>query len=895
MSVRNLDKIFKPQRIAVVGASNNPTKVGFNVLSNLIGNGFRGVVYPVNPKYEAVQGISAYENVKTLPKQTDLAIVCTPAHTVPGIVRECGEAGIKGMVILSAGFRESGKEGQALEEQIREESRKIPDLRIIGPNCLGIIVPGLKLNASFAAMTPKPGHVAFVSQSGALCTAVLDWAVQEDIGFSHFVSIGNMLDVSYADLIDYFGQQSKIQSIILYVESITEARQFMSAARAFTKTKPIVAYKAGRFAESAKAATSHTGAMAGEDAVYDAAFQRAGIVRIYDFDEIFNCAELLSRHDLPKGARLAVVTNAGGPGVMATDALMACGGTLAQLSEETIQQLNNALPPYWSHGNPVDILGDASPKRFAEATQIVLKDPDVDAVLVVFTPQAMSDSMASAKVIGQSAQHSSKPVLTAWMGGRSVEEGINCLNKCDVPTYATPEQAVRAFMYLVSYRWNREILYETPRDIPWEFTLDNQRRKKELGSVLFEGPEILSENVSKELLATYEIPITRTFTARSADEAIEVAERIGYPVVLKVLSPQITHKTEVGGVLLHLNHSEDVRSAFQQITAKIRQVRPDAQIEGVTVQKMIASEQGLELIVGAKKDSTFGAIILVGTGGITAECFKDRILELPPLNERLARRMLESLKSWPLLKGYRGRPAVDLDRLIEVLIRFSYLVADSPEIKEFDINPLLVTPNDIIALDARVVIDKPLVNRAVRPYSHLAICPYPERFVRQDRLKNGEDVLLRPIRPEDEPMWHTLLVACTPESIHARFHSLFRSITHGMATRYCFIDYDREMAIVAEVKEKGERKLIGVGRLIAEPNHETAEYAILVVNPWQGKGLGTLLTRYCMEVAKSWGLQKVVAETDLDNQQMLATFRKQGFELRHDMDLGIVYASKKLN
>ena len=895
MSIRNLDKIFRPNRVAVIGASDTTASVGYTVLQNLVGSGFQGVVYPVNAKREAVQGIHAYKDIPSLPHAPDLAIICTPAPTVPAIVRQCGEAGTRGLIIISAGFREIGAEGRKLEELIRQEQRKFDGMRILGPNCLGLIAPGINLNASFAAATPAKGHIGFISQSGALCTSVLDWALEQGIGFSYFVSVGNMLDVSMGDLIDYVGSATETRSIILYVESISEAREFMSAARAFARTKPIVAYKAGRFAASAQAAASHTGAMAGVDAVYEAAFQRAGIERIFEIDDMFDCAELLARHQPPKGDRLAIITNAGGPGVMTTDALIARDGELAKLSPETVEQLNEFLPAYWSCGNPIDVLGDAPPGRFAKAVEIVLKDKNVDAILVILTPQAMTDATATAKALAEVAAGAHKPVLAAWMGGRAVAEGIQVLNRAGLPTYDTPQNAVRAFMHLVSYARNLEILYETPKDIPLEFSLDRQRLRSVFSTFLAEAGEILSENVSKAFLSAYEIPVTKPQTARTADEAVEVARRMGYPVVLKIQSPQITHKSDVDGVALNITADEGVRAIFQQMTARAKELRPDAEIIGVTVQKMVTYPNSFELIMGTKKDPVFGSVIMIGMGGIGAEVFQDLALGLPPLNEALARRMLESLKSWPLLRGYRGKPGANIDRLIEIIMRFSYLVADYPEIKELDINPLLVTPEDVIALDARVVIDRDMLVRPVRPYAHLAIRPYPKEYVTERTMKDGTPVTLRPIKPEDEPMWHELLRACSTQSIWSRFSYLFKQTTHEMATRYCFIDYDRELGMVAEVEEEGQRKLIGVGHLVADMDHETAEYAVLVVDRWQGRGLGGMLTDYCLEVAKKWNVKRVIGEIAKDNARMLATFRNRGFQLNGQQEQDVVLASKLLD
>jgi len=896
MSVRNLDKIFKPQRIAVIGASDQAPKVGWTVLHNLIGSGFGGVVYPVNSKREAVQGIQAYPHVRALPKPADLAVICTPASTVPGLIRECGEAGIDGVVILSAGFRETGAAGREFEQQLLEEWRKFDGMRIIGPNCLGILAPHMGLNASFAADAPLAGHIALISQSGALCTSLLDWAGKQNIGFSYFVSIGNMLDVSCGDLIDYFGEDPTTKSAIMYVESITGARDFMSAARAFSRTKPLVAYKAGRFAESAHAAASHTGAMAGEDAVCDAAFQRAGIERVYEMGEMFDCAELLARHKPPSGGRLAIVTNAGGPGVMATDTLLSLSGKLAHLEPATIKRLDEFLPASWSHGNPIDVLGDAAPERFALAVQVAVADAQVDAVLLILTPQAMTDPTATAAKVAQAHIAGHKPLLATWIGGRRVAEGTRLLTAAGIPSYASPEDAVKAFMHLVSYARNLETLYETPRDVPMTFSLDFPALRQRFAGAWQPagGVDILSEADSKSLLEAYGIPVTKALPARSAAEAQVLASEIGYPVVLKVLSPQITHKTDVGGVALNIRTAEAVAIAYDEVVSAARQKAPQADIQGVTVQKMVHLAEGVELIAGVKKDATFGSVMMVGAGGITAELYRDRALGLPPLNERLARRMLESLKSWPLLAGYRGRPAANVDRLVEVLIRLSYLAAHNPEISELDINPLFVGATDVVALDARVVIDRSVAGQEARPYAHLAIRPYPQEFVRRDNLPDGRPLTLRPIRPEDEPQWLALVASCSPETLHARFHYLFKQPTHEMAVRFCFLDYDRELAIMAEIEDAGQRQFIGVGRLAADANHETAEIALLVADAWQNVGLGLKLTDHCLAIARTWGIRRVTASTSLDNPRMISIFEQRGFRVDHNYQEGTVLVERIL-
>ncbi|MEM9419353.1 MAG: bifunctional acetate--CoA ligase family protein/GNAT family N-acetyltransferase [Planctomycetota bacterium] len=884
MSVRNLDRVFNPKRVAIVGASDNTSSVGYAVLNNMIGGGFQGVVYPVNPKREAVQGIAAYKSLEELPNVPDLVVICTPAFTVPGIVKSAVELGVKGICVISAGFREAGEEGIKLEQQVLAEIAKGDGVRMIGPNCLGVIVPGIGLNASFTVGTPKPGNIAFITQSGALGTSVLDWAIRKGIGFSQFVSVGNMAEADFADLIDYFGQDSGTDAILVYIESIANARAFVSAARAFTQTKPIIAYKAGRFAESAAAAASHTGALMGADDVHDAAFQRAGIERVYEIDDMFDCAELLGRRKVPRGGRLAIVTNAGGPGVMATDALIARGGTLAKLSDDTMDKLNEALPAYWSHNNPIDVLGDAPPERYAVATKIVADDPNVDAVLVILTPQAMTDATAAAEAVADAVKDSGKLVLTAWAGGASVIEGRELLSRRGLPAYPTPERAIQGLMHLVNYQRNIAALYETPRDVPVELELKTEEIGPHRTELLGTPNTTLSEVDGKALLKAYGIPVAETLIATTEDEAVAHAESIGYPVVMKILSPDITHKTDVGGVKLNLANETDVRYAWQRMMERAAEAKPDAQLDGATVQPMIDTRDSVEMILGAIKDPVFGSVILLGFGGVTAEVWQDRVLGLPPLTEKLADNMINQLKSKPLLEGYRGAPKADKNALIEAMIRFSYLIADSPNIAELDINPLLVGPTGTIALDARIMTDASSVTPDAR-LSHLAIHPYQAKLEDSFTLADGSTVVVRPIRPADEPAWHDMVASCSPDTLQARFFHSIGKTTHAMATRYCYIDYDREMALVAMLpatSPDGEEKMIGVGRLIREPDGRSAEYAVLVADDYQGQGLGLTLTERCLEVARGMNVQRVYGTTSINNPRMVATFKDHGFEIAPD-------------
>jgi acetyltransferase len=893
MAIKKLDSIFRPKRIALIGVSNDPNSVGGITLKNLVSGGFRGVVYPINPKREAVMGIPCYPDVKSLPKKPDLAVIMTGAKFVPDIIRECGEAEISGVIIMSAGFKEAGDDGRKLEEKLKEEVSKFPDMRVIGPNCLGVIAPGMNMNVSFADGMPSKGHVAFISQSGALCTSVLDWAREAKIGFSYFVSIGNAVDVTFGDLIDYFGQDSATKSIVLYVETLVNARSFMSAARAFARKKPIIVYKSGRFPESAAAAASHTGALASEDIIYDAVFRRAGLARVYDIGDIFDFTDLIGRKRIPHGRNLAIVTNAGGPGVMATDTLISLGGKLVTLSDDTLKQLDETLPSFWSHGNPVDVLGDATPSRFSKATEIVLQDEEVDAVLVILTPQSMTDPTETARAIAKLSENTSKMIMAAWLGGASMRDGVKIFTDAGIAVYTTPEQAIRAFMTLSRYSKNQDLLYETPKEIPVAFEYDREQLRRKYVKEIFPKAKVLTEDDSKMLINDYGVDTTHPKLARSEDEAVEIAKRKGFPVVLKVKSVDIIHKSDVGGVATNIKNEDVLRASYRNMMETVKRNAPDAQIDGITVQIMVDTKDGVELILGIKKDPLFGTVMLIGMGGTKAEIFMDRRLEFPPLNEKLALQMVQSLQIWPLLTGYRGSSKKNIDKLIEVMIRISYLAADYPDIEELDINPLIVTSDDVIALDARIVIDQDHLDEEHQDYDHLILRPYPERLIKAAKLRDGTDILLRPIKPEDEPLWLEMLASCSKESIYSRFRHDFYFDSHEVATQFCYIDYDRELGIVAEVETEGRKRLIGVGRLIADPDVETTEYAVLVTDEWQHRDLGNILTQYCLEIAKNAGIKRVIAETTRDNRPMVSVFKKLDFKVHFNED-GTVSVAKDL-
>jgi acetyltransferase len=891
--IRNLEKIFRPQRVVVIGIDKGPTDIGKLVLSNLLAGGFRGVVYPVSFTVESVSGVSTFPSLASLPKTPDLAIICTPSADVARVVSECGDAGIMGILILSGGFSEIGTEGRRLELQVAEAADRFEHMRIIGPNSQGIIVPEIGLNASCAVATTRPGHLAFISQSHSLSNAILDWAADAGVGFSLFASLGNTLDVGYGDLIDYLGTEPRTKAIILYIQSIRHARRFMSAARSFARTKPILAYKAGHYRGSAKAALSHTGSIAGEDAVYSTAFERAGIVRVWDLDNVFDVAEILSSQRLPAGSRLAIVGNAGGPAIIAIDALLARHGVLAELDSETLAQLKQALPDISAHSNPIDLQDTAGADRFATALNIVQKDPNIDAIMVIFASQPYVDSKTIVDVVIEAANKCRKPVFAAWMGGARARKDIRKMNHAGVPANATPEQSIRAFMHLVSYSRNLLSLYETPREMPIRFTTSRKKLSRRFHSMLQQHGS-LTENEAKLLLKAYDIPVCDTFIARSANDAVKAADQIGYPVVLKLHSSDILHKTDIGGVALELVDADAVHSAYQNMFRKVQSHGLTDRVDGATVQRMMCPTDGLEMILGASRDETFGPVIMIGLGGVATEIYSDHALGLPPLNERQARSMVESLRCWPMLNGYRGRPPINVDHLIEIMMRFSCLIADYPDIREFDINPLLATPDGVVALDAAAVLDMNAEFDPKDPFAHMAIRPYPEQYMRRPELRDGTEVTLRPIRPEDEPLWHSLVASSSPESIRFRFRSLFKDTSHQMAVQHCMIDYERELAMVVEKETDNQRQLIGIAQLLTDLNHETAEYAVLVPDPWQGKGVGCLLLDYCMEHAARWGISEVVAETDPGNKRMLSQFESRGFDSDVRRDEDVVYLRKRL-
>jgi acetyltransferase len=880
LGVENLGKIFNPKSIAVIGASDRKGSVGYKLLNNLISAGYKGIVYPVNPGKEMIQGISAYSSMKDLPDKPDLAVIAVRAALVPEIVEECGGAGTLGLIIVSAGFKEIGAEGRKLEEEILQKKQKY-GLRIIGPNCLGAMRPAVKLNATFTNRMALPGNIAFISQSGALCTSILDWAVASHVGFSAFVSIGDMLDVDFGDLIDYFGMDVDTRSIVLYVESITDARKFMSAARGFARTKPIIVVKSGRFKESAKAAVSHTGALAGEDNIYEAAFRRAGMVRVDEIDDLFNSSEVLAKQPLPKGPGLAIIANAGGPAVMATDALISGGGTLANLSDETINELNEALPPHWSKSNPVDVLGDATTDRFRKSVEICLKDRNVDGVLIIYTPQGAADPVETAKVVAEISKSTRKPILTSWMGETDVRDARNVLSENGIPAYRTPEQAVRTYMYMYEYSRDLSLLYETPEEFPVDMSPPKYHVKALMRTIAKEGRETLTESESKRVLKVYSIPVVKTHVATTPEAASAVASRIGYPVVMKILSPQITHKSDVGGVVLDIKSDSEAGNRFNEVIERVKTKGPSAKIEGVTIQRMVENPD-FELIIGSKRDPLFGSVILFGMGGIGVEVFQDRVVGFPPLNQVLARRLMERTKVYRVLKsGYRNKPPANLSLLEEILVKFSHLIIDFPEIKEMDVNPIVVKGNEVLALDARIIIDRDLALSKPEGYQHLIISPYPTKYVTELRTRDNRRVVLRPIKPEDEPLWLEMFKNFSKETIMQRFFYIIKDTPHDVRVRYCNIDYDREIAIVADLTENNQKKIAGVVRLVIDPDGRKGEFAVVVADPWQRLGLGSKMIDYIIGIAEDKNLETIYGIVLRENSRMIDLVERLGFHVEY--------------
>jgi acetyltransferase len=897
MSVRNLDKLFKPGAVALIGATPRHGSLGAVLSRNLRRGAFGGPLMLVNPDHRSIGGVPVHRDIASLPQVPDLAVIATPPETVPGLIAELGARGTRAAVVIGAGLGEHGASGRALRQAMLEAAR--PHLlRLVGPNCVGIMVPAVGLDASFSHILPLAGDLAFVSQSGGMITAVLDWAAAREIGFSHVVSLGDMVDVDFGDMLDYLAANAGTRAILLYIEAITHARKFMSAARAAARNKPVLVVKVGRFVEEAHAAASRTGALADADAVYEAAFRRAGMLRVETMAELFDAVETLALTRAQQGDRLAILTNGGGPGMLATDALVARGGRLAALSPDTVAQLDSVLPRTWSRGNPIDVMGDAPGQRYADALSILLRDRNVDAILVLNCPTALTpsgeaaraviDTLAAARAEGSGEHSGGRNVFTAWLGECSAAEARHLFVAARIPTYNTPDSAVRGFMHRVQHRRNQELLMETPAARPADFAPDIARAHNAITSALSVGRTWLEMAELNLVLDAYGVPLPATRLVADAEGAAAAAAEIGHPVALKIRLPILTHKSDVGGVVLDLDGPDRVRSEARSMLIRVARARPEARLDGFLVQQMAQFPGAIELIIGIVEDPVFGPVVMFGHGGTAVEQIRDTALALPPLNQALAHAMMARTRVWRLLQGYRGRPAAAIDAVAEILIRVAQLAIDHPEIRELDINPLFAGATGVMAVDARLRVASAEPGRA-----RLAISPYPRELEATERLRDGAVVRLRPIRPEDEPLLQDLASHMSPQDLRLRFFTAMKGLSHQLAARLTQIDYDREMALIA--LEADADQILGVSRFAADPDNRQAEYAVEVRSDWKGRGLGYLLMTRLIDVARQRRIGELVGEVLRENTAMLQMCRALGFTIRADAkDSGLVRVTKPL-
>ncbi len=893
-----LNQLFAPRSVAVFGASNSPDGVGTLVFRNLLDAGFKGTVYPINPKYEKVQDHQSYPNLTELNKSIDLAVIATPAPTVPSILQQCGEHGVKGVVILSNGFAEGGARGQRLQKDSVDIARQY-GMHIIGPNCLGIMRPLAGLNATFTRNKAVPGNLALVSQSGGMCTAILDWAAARQIGFSTVVNLGDAADVDFGDVLDFLALDPKTDSILLYIESVHDARGFMSGLRTASRMKPVVVLKAGRNEEGSRAVSSHTGAIVGSNAAFDAALERAGAVRVDTITQLFSAAQILSSGLRINQNRLLIITNGGGPGVMAADRVSETGLRLATLGSKTITELNKVLPYTWSHGNPVDILGDATPERYAAVMNLCMQDENVDGILVMLTPQAVTDPVGVAKVIGGFCKDSKKsktckPILACWMGDSQVVAGRTVLSEHNVPHFRTPEAAVEAFSYLLHYRNNQKMLMQVPPSVPeQEREPDIQGARLIIESVLAEGRRSLSTTESRAILSAFRIPAVPTILTRSPAEALVAAESLGFPVVMKISSPDVLHKSDVNGVRLNVANAHAVRSVYQELVEATRLSRPEARIEGVTIERMYQSSSARELMIGVVRDPVFGPVISFGMGGTMVEVHRDYAVALPPLNDYMIKKTICRTRVAKLLVNFRNMPSINFEALWKVMQRVSELVCELPEIVEMDINPLVADANGVIAVDARFTINYPPVT--ARRYDHMAIHPYPNDLVKRMQLPDGTDIVIRPIRPEDAEMEQEFVRNLSKESRYMRFMQALRELTPDMLVRLTQIDYDREVAFLALTKQDGKEVEMGVARYAINPDKSSCEFALVIGDAFQNRGLGNVLMQVLIDTARNKGLRYVDGEVLAHNTGMLKLMQRLGFEKhKSEMDDGVVIVRKRL-
>lgn len=875
MSIRNLKHLFEPRSVAIIGASVKPHSVGGTVLRNLVEGGFKGALMPVNPKYKTLEGLVVYPNVARLPQAPELAVICTPPSTVPELIRELGERGTRAAIVLTAGLNAvKDKYGRTIKENMLAAAKPYL-LRILGPNCVGLLTPSLGLNASFAHTNALPGRIAFVSQSGAMVTGVLDWAKSRGIGFSRFISLGDSADVDFGDVLDYLATDGETQAILMYVEAISAARKFMSAARSAARAKPTLVIKAGRAPEGAKAAASHTGALAGADEVYDAAIRRAGMLRVNTTADLFDAVETLAHARPLQGDRLMIMTNGGGPGVLATDALIEGQGKLAGISPGGMAKLDEILPRNWSRGNPVDIIGDAPAQRYVQTLQVLQNEPEADATLFIHAPTAIVPSAEIAAAVAPITTATSRNVLACWLGGESLEKARAIFSRAGIPCFDTPEDAVQAFLQIVQYQRNQALLMEVPASTSNLMEEDKKGARAVVCEVLAAGRSILTEPEAKQVLTAYGIPVVRTCSVATVEEAVRRADEIGYPVALKILSPDITHKSDIGGVALDLESPKAVSVAADGMLRRLKELQPGAHLQGFTVQAMVRRPQARELIVGVSSDPVFGPVVLFGQGGIAVEIMDDHAITLPPLNTVLARDLISRTRVSRLLSAYRNRAAADIDAICDTLIRISHMVIDIPEIVELDINPLFADHEGVIALDARIRV----VETSGTGMDRLAIRSYPDELEEQV-MWQGEPLLLRPIRPEDGPQHIEFFRHLDPEDIRYRLFARVQALTPAQLARFTQIDYDREMAFIATRKRAdGKSETLGVARVIADPDNIAAEFAIIVRSDLKGKGLGKLLLAKLIAYCRARRTQEIVGETLCHNKALLELVREFGFDV----------------
>ena len=874
-----LQPLLAPRSVALVGATEREGALGAIVWRNLAAGGLRGELTPINPKHRTVFGRRAYRRLTEVPQPPELAVIVTPAHAVEGVIEDAGKAGVRAAVILTSGFGESGADGRALQARVAAAARA-GGVRIIGPNCLGVMRTDCGLNATFARTPARPGPLAVVSQSGAICGAILDWAASAQVGFSSVVSLGGAMDVDFGEILDFLVADEATDAILMYVEGIHDARGYLSALRAAARAKPVVALKVGRYAGGSRAASSHTGALVGSEAVFDAALRRAGSVRVRTYTQLFAAARVLSAGRLPEGERLAIVTNGGGPGVVAADSAAENGVQLARLSEQTVSSLNGKLPAQWSHDNPVDIIGDAPPGRFAAASSAALADPGVDALLVMYSPVAVTAPEAAARAVVDATRDSGKPVLAAWLGDINPNASRAMLEAHGIPNFYTPENAVEAFSFLCAYRRNQaQLLQVPPASVELDEAAPDLARADALrAQALASQRTLLTQEESRQLLAAFGLPVTHSVLAKQRSEALAAAAAIGFPVVLKLHSPDITHKSDVGGVRLNLQNADMVASAFDDMMRHVRSLRPAARVEGVLVQPMLRFPYTREVLVGVAPDAVFGPVISFGSGGVSVEAVRDTAVALPPLNAMLARELMERTRVFRLLAGYRDVPAADLDALARIVVGVSRMVCVLPWIAEMDLNPVLAHPGGAVIADARVVVD--IEKKEFPPrYGHMAIHPYPRELEGEIRLRDGRTVRVRPMRPEDADREKRFFDRLSERSRYQRFMQYLPQLSQRMLARFTQLDYDRELALVALWQDE----FIAVGRYAPNQDGRTAEFALAVADEWQGKGLGQALLERLCDAARAAGYQALYGHILQANHDMLSLAAHLGFvEQRHD-------------